>query len=142
MEQVLRESPGVPMECILVVDDDSQFRAVVRKMLEQGGYHILETENPLDALQVAELSPRAIHLLLADVVMPGMNGVALGERIRARRPEAKVLLMSTMAQETLIAQAILNPESKFISKPFTGPDLRLKVREVLDQRSPFARPRR
>jgi CheY-like chemotaxis protein len=129
------------MECILLVDDDSKLRAVARQVLEQGGYHVLETGDPFDALQVAELSPRVIHLLLTDAVMPGMNGAALGERIRVRRPEAKVLLMSAVPQETLIAEGSLSPGSKFISKPFTGPDLRLKVREVLDQRSPFARPR-
>lgn len=127
------------MECILVVDDDPEVRSVIRAMLEQAKYDVLEAGSPLEALRVAEERSSSIDLLLADVMMPGISGSALAERIRLLQPRVKVLLMSAMAQKNLIAEGLLNPESKFISKPFTAPDLRVKIREVLDQRSPFTR---
>jgi two-component system, cell cycle sensor histidine kinase and response regulator CckA len=130
------------METVLVVDDDAEMCAVAAEMLEQDGYSVLRAEGPSAALNTAEHHPGPIDLLLTDLVMPGMNGVVLAERVRLQRPETKVLFMSGFTRDNLGDQNVLPAGVKLVVKPFTGPELRLKVRELLDQRrSPFARPK-
>lgn len=120
---------------ILVVDDEAVVRDVVRDMLEPEGYAILDTGDPQHALRLAREQP--IHLLLSDVVMPLMKGTELATRIEAMSPSTRILLMSAYAMSEVAVTG-----RAFISKPFTVQGLNDKVRQMLGQPSPFARPAR
>ena len=113
------------MATILVVDDEEVVRCVVRDMLEPEGHTVLDTEDPQDALRLAR--EQAIHLLLTDVVMPGMRGTELATRVSDESPATRVLLMSAY---TMSEMAVTGRE--FIGKPFTIQSLNDKVRQVLD----------
>ena len=123
------------MTTILVVDDEEVVRAVVRDMLEPEGYAILDTGDPQHALRLMREQP--IHLLLTDVVMPLMKGTELATRVEAMSPSTRILLMSAYAMSEVAATG-----RAFISKPFSVQGLNDKVRQMLGQRSPFARPSR
>ncbi len=136
------------METILLVDDEGEVLAMVREMLEGKGYRILEAGGAEEALRIAAGHAEPIHLLLTDVVMPGMSGHDLAQRLGRERPEMKVLYMSAFSltpahQLILETNPGLEPGSLIIPKPFTIEQLTGKVREVLDYRppppSPFAR---
>jgi two-component system cell cycle sensor histidine kinase/response regulator CckA len=119
---------------ILVVDDEDDVRSFVRRVLEVGGYTVLDTSDPQHALRIASQEPA--HLLLTDVVMPLMKGTELARRLQTLSPSTKVLLMSAYTLSDITASAY-----PVITKPFTSDILAARVRQVLDQPSPFARPR-
>lgn len=123
------------MQTILVVDDEEVVRSVVRDMLESDAYSILDTGDPQHALRIARERP--VHLLLSDVVMPLMKGPELAAKVLAVSPSTKILLMSAYPMSEVAASG-----RAFISKPFSMQSLNDKVRHVLDQSSPFARPTR
>ena len=123
------------MHTILVVDDEEVVRSVVRDMLESQGYTILDTGDPQHALRIAREQP--VHLLLTDVVMPLMRGPELAAKLVATSPSTKVLLMSAYPMSEVAASG-----RAFISKPFSVQGLTDRVRQVLEQGSPFARPAR
>lgn len=135
------------METILVVDDEAEMLAAVREMLEQTGYQILEAPNGERALQIASGHAGPIHLLLTDVMMPGMSGPDLAEQLGRQRPDTKVLYMSGFAlvtgRQEFSAESGLKPGAPLIIKPFSIERLTQKVREVLDAKppSPFSRRR-
>jgi two-component system, cell cycle sensor histidine kinase and response regulator CckA len=120
---------------ILVVDDEEVVRSVVRDMLEADGYTILDTGDPQHALRLAREQP--IHLLITDVVMPLMKGPELASKLQAVSPSTKVLLMSAYPMSDISGSG-----RAFISKPFSMQALNDRVRQVLEQTSPFARPTR
>jgi two-component system, cell cycle sensor histidine kinase and response regulator CckA len=120
---------------ILVVDDEEVVRSVVRDMLEADGYTILDTGDPQHALRLAREQP--IHLLITDVVMPLMKGPELASKLQAVSPSTKVLLMSAYQMSDISGSG-----RAFISKPFSMQALNDRVRQVLEQTSPFARPTR
>ena len=133
------------METILVVDDDAQVLAIVRKMLE--GYRILNALNAEEAVRVATGHVGPIHLLLTDVVMPGASGRELARQLSLQRPGMKVLYMTAFAlvkgqQQFSEAVSGNEPDAPIILKPFTSERLTEKVREVLTTKpaSPFDRP--
>ena len=127
------------METILVVDDDPVVLALARDILAGEGYHVFEAAGGEDALRIAEEFAGPIHLLLTDVVMPGMSGRELADRLRSIRRETKVLFMSAFSAELLADYGVISGDP-LITKPFTLADLAHKVREILGRRSPFARP--
>lgn len=127
------------METILVVDDDPVVLALARDILAGEGYRVFEAAGGEDALRIAEEYAGPIHLLLTDVVMPGMSGRELADRLRSIRRETKVLFMSAFSAEFLADYGVISGDP-LITKPFTLPDLAHKVREILGYRSPFARP--
>ncbi len=138
------------METILLVDDQADVLALARDILQDKGYRILEAGDAAEALQIAHAHAEPIHLLLTDVVMPGMNGRQLAERLGRERPEMKVLYMSGFSlvlanHETAEAGSGLEAGTPILAKPFSVEGLTQKVREVLESRapsrSPFARPR-
>jgi CheY-like chemotaxis protein len=120
---------------ILVVDDEEVVRSVVRDMLEADGYSILDTSDPQHALRLARERP--IHLLLTDVVMPLMTGPELATRLLAESPSTRILLMSAYPMSEVAASGWA-----FINKPFSVQTLNDRVRQILEQASPFARPAR
>jgi CheY-like chemotaxis protein len=129
------------METILVVDDETQVRTLARDILQGAGYQVLEAEDGEDALRVAAGHQGAIHILLTDVMMPGINGKELADKLLVTRPEIKAIFMSGRAAEVISDAGVLIPVDSFLAKPFTVDRLLNKVRERLEYRSPFARPR-
>lgn len=116
---------------ILLVDDEAPVRGLVRRILRVHGYTVLEASRGMDALQICQQHEGPVHLLLTDVLMPGMNGQNLAERVTDLRPHARVLYMSGCADSTLLTLPERKIEIAFIQKPFTPDALARKVREVL-----------
>src|SRR3989337_994430 len=127
------------METILVVDDDPVVLALARDILAGEGYHVCEAAGGEDALRIAEECAGPIHLLLTDVVMPGMSGRELADRLRSIRRETKVLFMSAFSTELLTDYWVISG-NPLIPNPSPLADLPHKVREILGCRWPFARP--
>jgi DNA-binding response OmpR family regulator len=100
--------------------------------LRDNGYHVLTAADGSEAMQVAQQSSGPIHLLLTDVVMPGMNGRVLAERLAPQNPAMKVLYMSGYTDSFISGHGVLEPGTHLLHKPFTEETLTRKVREVLD----------
>jgi PAS domain S-box-containing protein len=120
-------------ETILLVEDDAAIRGVVRRTLENRGYYMLAAETPGLALELAGGHEGRIHLLLTDLMMPGMTGPQLAARLVVERPELKVLYMSGYADNAIAHQERLGPATEFLPKPFAPEVLARRVRQVLDQ---------
>ena len=118
-------------ETILVVEDDDAVRNMTREFLKIRGYTVLGARNATEAIQFTERHKEPIDLVLTDVVMPGMKGRELVERLANLRPAMKVLYMSAYTEDAIINYGILDPGTAFIEKPFSPDDLAVKVREVL-----------
>jgi CheY-like chemotaxis protein len=129
------------METILVVDDEAQVRNLARDILLGAGYRVIEAEDGEQALRLAEEHSGVIHVLLTDIMMPGINGKELADRFVLTRPETKPIFMSGRAAEVISDAGVLIPVDAFLAKPFTVERLLNKVRERLEYRSPFSRPR-
>jgi two-component system, cell cycle sensor histidine kinase and response regulator CckA len=118
-------------ETILLVEDEESVRQLVRETLVARGYRVLEAENGNAALALAAAYPETIHLVVTDVVMPGLNGHELAQKLLAARPGAKVLYLSGYAEDAITAPLATGPQRAFLQKPFTLQALSRKVREVL-----------
>jgi PAS domain S-box-containing protein len=127
---------GPVRETILLVEDENTLRHLARQYLSNQGYTVMEANNGVAALQLSATHPGPIHLLLTDVIMPGMNGRDLAERIAAVRPETRVLFMSGYTENAIGQNGILEPGINLLQKPFTLPALKAKVRETIDQPLP------
>jgi two-component system cell cycle sensor histidine kinase/response regulator CckA len=121
-------------ETILLAEDEAPVRAVARQVLERQGYTVLEAPSAEAALDLAERYSGTIHLLLTDVVMPGMSGRDLAVRLAALRPGTRVVYMSGYADNAVIRHGMLEPDVAYVQKPFTPDAIARKVREVLDAR--------
>jgi two-component system, cell cycle sensor histidine kinase and response regulator CckA len=132
---------GPQMETILVVDDEAQVRTLARDILLGAGYQVLEAEDGDQALRIADDHQGAIHVLLTDIMMPGINGKEMADRFLVVRPDTKPIFMSGRAAEVISDAGVLIPVDAFLAKPFTVERLLNKVRERLEYRSPFSRPR-
>ena len=121
------------MRTILVVDDDAWVRGLARDVLATEGFRVLEAADGQDAIRVAAEHPGPIHLLLTDVVMPGMNGCDLATGLGALLPDLKVMFMSAYDRDFLVARG-LNPGGPVITKPFTIEYLTRRVKMVLGDR--------
>jgi len=121
-------------ETILLVEDEEPVRRIARLALEAQGYIVFDAEGGAEALRIAEDYPRPIHLLVTDVVMPGLEGGDLSEAIRTVRPDIEVLFMSGYTDDAVLRQGIEASGDHFLQKPFTPLGLARTVRLVLDCR--------
>jgi PAS domain S-box-containing protein len=119
-------------ETILLVEDEELVRRVTGRILARHGYTVLEAVSGSDALVVSREHAGSIHLMLTDVVMPGMSGQELAEEVKSQRPTMKVLFMSGYTENAIIHHGVLDPDIAFIQKPFKYDTLARKVREMLD----------
>ena len=126
--------PGT--ETILLAEDEANLRYLARQFLEKQGYRVIEAADGAVAMQIAVAHEGVIHLLLTDVIMPGMNGRELAQRISEIRPQTKVLYMSGYTENVIGHNGTLDAGVRLLQKPFTLRDLKNKVREVLDS-TPF-----
>ena len=120
-------------ETILVVEDQDSVRAFAVVALKQCGYHVIEASDGNEAITVAQQYPGEIHLLLTDVVMPGINGKDSSERLKAMRRNLKVLFMSGYTADLVAQRGVLDRDIAFLRKPFSPDELSAKVREVLSE---------
>jgi DNA-binding NtrC family response regulator len=132
-KEVLKKELPRGNETILIVEDEEEVRKLAGKILERQGYKILETFNGDDALVACEKSRIPIHLMLADVVMPGMSGSELAKLLKPLYPEIKILYMSGYTDDSIVRHGVLEKGVNYIQKPFTMEGLARKVREVLEQ---------
>jgi two-component system cell cycle sensor histidine kinase/response regulator CckA len=116
---------------ILVVDDEDTVRHVVGRMLRQSGFALLEAKDGREALQLVQQREHPPDLILTDVVMPLLNGGELASRVRASRPDQRILLMSAYALEDLRQRGLDPEELPFVQKPFTADQLVRAVRSAL-----------
>src|SRR5579885_928302 len=120
-------------ETILVVEDEGNLRRLTRQFLENQGYTVLEAADGAAAVQICVAHQGTIHLLLTDVIMPGMNGRELAHRVSEIRPNIRVLYMSGYTENAIGHNGTLDAGIMLLQKPFTLHALQAKVREVLDQ---------
>jgi two-component system, cell cycle sensor histidine kinase and response regulator CckA len=120
-------------ETILVVEDQKAVRAFAKASLRQHGYSVIEASDGDEALSVAKQHSGQIHLLLTDVVMPGLNGKELSVRLTELRPNLRVLFISGYTADVIAQRGVLDPGVAFLHKPFGQEELAQKVREVLDR---------
>jgi GAF domain-containing protein/CheY-like chemotaxis protein len=126
--------PPRGMETILLVEDEEAVRDLARDVLRTRGYTVVEASDASEALRICERHPGAIEMVLTDVVMPGMTGRDLADRLALLRPAIKVLYMSGYTDNAVIHHGVLDAGTVFLQKPFTPAVLAHKVREVLDAR--------
>jgi CheY-like chemotaxis protein len=119
-------------ETILVVDDDAEMLGLTHMMLTRSGYNVLIAGSGKEALKLFEALPDvAVDLLLVDLIMPGMNGNELVDRVHKMRPGLPVVYCSAYPNQPIL-QAILARGIPYIAKPFTSVQLTDKIRELLD----------
>ncbi|HEY0005591.1 MAG TPA: PAS domain S-box protein [Pyrinomonadaceae bacterium] len=119
-------------ETLMLAEDDEMVRQIARRILEMSGYQVLEASNGPEALVLLEQYKQPIHLMLTDVIMPGMSGHDIAEQAARLRPEMIILYMSGYTKDAIVHHGVLNEGVNFIEKPFTPYGLASKVREVLD----------
>jgi PAS domain S-box-containing protein len=119
-------------ETILLVEDEVDVREFTRDVLAQSGYTVLEARDTEDAVRLGEHHPGPIHLVVTDVVMPGMGGREVAERVMGQRPGVKVLYMSGYPDDTMLGHGQAAMRHAILPKPFTAETLARKVREILD----------
>jgi PAS domain S-box-containing protein len=131
-------APSVPAngtETLLLVEDDAAVLRAAQRILESAGYRVLAANGPAAALAI-EAGSEEIDLLVTDVVMPGMNGNKLAERLRLHRPDLAVLFISGYTEDAITHHGVVDEGTHFLPKPFGRIELLAMVREVLDSRKP------
>jgi two-component system cell cycle sensor histidine kinase/response regulator CckA len=118
-------------ETILLVEDEESVRQLVRDTLEAKGYNVVDAENGEAGLAAAARHMGNIDLVITDVVMPGLGGREMVERLSVTRPEAKVLFLSGYTEDAILSEGSIQSGTAFLQKPFTLQNLSRKVREVL-----------
>lgn len=123
-------------ETILLVEDEAFVRKATAEVLESAGYRLVIARSAVEALDACQGCSQPVDLLLADIVMPGMNGRELATEFETLNPRSRVLLMSGYAEQLAVCE--LSPNGKqYLAKPFSMRTLLTKVRQVLDM-NPFS----
>lgn len=132
-ENLTLEREHTGSETILLVEDEKGLLDMTCKMLERLGYNVMAANSPEDAVGISKRTyPGKIHLLLSDVVMPGMNGQKLSEELLLTHTEMKCIFMSGYTADVIAHHGVLREGVNFINKPFSVQDLAIKIRSVLD----------
>jgi CheY-like chemotaxis protein len=131
MPETVEMSPS-GSETVLLVEDEQSVRASIRSALEHKGYRVLEAANAEEAIRLCAQHAAPIHLLLTDVVMPGMNGHVLSQYLTSLYPAMRTLLISGGDTVTGAPAAVINAPVAFLPKPFTIDELATRARAVLD----------
>jgi PAS domain S-box-containing protein len=126
------DDPPQGLETVLLVEDEGPLREIVRESLEASGYTVLPAAHGLAATELCSRHPGPIHLLITDVVMPGMGGNELARLLTEARPDMRVLYMSGYTDDAVILNGVLSADVPYLEKPFTLAHLTQKVRQVLD----------
>ena len=136
-----RKAPKFPSpvttgsETVLLAEDQSSIRSVLREFLESKGYQVLEAQNGGEALDLAEHHPGSIDVLVTDVIMPQIRGLELGKRVTELHPDICVIFMSGYSEDALLENRLLSQQNvTLIQKPFDPEDLAQKIRESLSER--------
>ena len=120
-------------ETILLVEDEEMLRKLAQKTLNMYGYQVLDAANGESAVSLFEQHQSVVDLVLTDVIMPGLSGREVVDRLHQLRPEVRVLFMSGYTDDAIVHQGVLDDAANFIQKPFAPDSLARKVREVLDR---------
>ena len=131
VREAAQEEPTGGGEHILVVEDEEDLRGLLKMMLSRLGYKVSLAANGREALLLVEEKGLKPDLIITDVVMPGMSGSVLVERLRRNQPDLKVLFMSGYTDNAIVHHGVLDPGTPFIQKPFTIAQIAEKVRAVL-----------
>jgi two-component system cell cycle sensor histidine kinase/response regulator CckA len=129
-----KKLPEIPLshgELVLVVDDELYLLTMAKRMLEKSGYRVLTAGTPIEAIELTEQHADELRLLIADIIMPEMNGRNLAIRLRSLCPSMKILFMSGYTANMIMDQGVLNDDEHFIQKPFLAKELAIKVRDAL-----------
>ena len=121
-------------ETVLVVEDQDEVRQLVVEILGKYHYRTLEATAGDEAVTIVESYKGPIHLMLTDVIMPGMTGKQSADRLRLVRPEMKVLYMSGYTDDVISREGLLDMGIDYLAKPFTPEALAQKIRMVLGRR--------
>jgi len=133
-EEIQKAAPSESKgETVLIVEDEEAILKIAEKMLETLGYNLLTSNNPLEALQIAEEYSGDIDIVVTDVVMPDMDGKKMSDKITKLHPSAKVLFMSGYTSNVIGQHGLFEDNVNFIQKPFKMNDLEMKIREILDR---------
>ena len=125
-------TPSRGSETILLVEDEGAVRRLMQEILTSAGYRVLPAANGAEAMHISRDHDGEIHLLMTDVVMPGMSGPQLASRIAATRPSTRILYTSGYTDDALGPHGVLEPGRAFLQKPLLPDDLAERVRELLD----------
>jgi two-component system cell cycle sensor histidine kinase/response regulator CckA len=125
--------PSKGWETVLLVEDEGPLRAIARELLEEDGYRVIEAAGANEAIEMASRHPEPIHLLVTDVVMPGMNGRALFESLVSARPELRVVYMSGYTDDVIAHRGVFESGTVLLAKPFTALALLGRVRAALGE---------
>ncbi|RJP19292.1 MAG: PAS domain S-box protein [Candidatus Omnitrophota bacterium] len=120
-------------ETILLTEDEAIVRNLMIRMLKEYGYHVIAASYGSEALKLCETNPQPIHLLLTDLVMPGMSGRELAEILSVKYPDMKILFMSGYTDDAIIRSGAFNGNADFVHKPASPEKLIKKIRELLDK---------
>jgi CheY-like chemotaxis protein len=120
-------------ERVMVVEDDNEVRAYVMETLAELKYQVCEAANAESAIELFET--RGVDLLLTDVVLPGMDGRQLADRMKLRQPDLKVLFMTGYSRNAIVHQGRLDPGVEMVQKPVTANELAGKIREIFSKKS-------
>ncbi|HVS60422.1 MAG TPA: ATP-binding protein, partial [Gemmatimonadaceae bacterium] len=131
--QPTMKTPNRGSETILLVEDEEAVRGLACRILERQGYRVIPAQHGREAMEIATKEEGQIDLVLTDVVMPGMNGRGLVERLSGIRPAIKSLYMSGYTDDDIIRRGFIEPSKSFLQKPFTSEALLQTVRKVLDE---------
>jgi CheY-like chemotaxis protein len=131
-QQSKTPSPQNGTETILLVEDEDAVRNIVRIVLTRYGYKVLEASNGNEALEVVRTFEQPIHMLLTDVIMPGMHGPEVAKAVVSKMPTIRVIFMSGYVDDARTRDGLSDDTASFIQKPFSSEDLAHKVRTVLD----------
>jgi len=133
----LRQAP-TGNETVLLVEDEDGVRRLLTHVLQKRGYNVIEACDGEEAIRIFERKMADIHLVLTDMVMPGISGRALADQLWAKRPDTRVVFMSGYTDDVLVRTGALVPGMSFLQKPLRPEAVAAKVREALDSPSrPF-----